>query len=118
MIENSKAMGKVLTGLHQEMKKKHISVGDCRSIGLFGAIELVKNRKTKEPLVPFNGTNPTMTKVMTHLKQNGLYAFNWWGTLFTVPPLCVNEVQLKEIFAVIDQALSIADAEVDQNQSL
>ena len=109
LVENSKAMGMVMAKLHQEMKNKHPSVGDVRSIGLFGGIELVKDRKTKEPLVPFNGANPIMAKTLAYLKDHGLYCFNWYNVLFTVPPLCITETQLKESFAIIDEALKIAD---------
>jgi taurine--2-oxoglutarate transaminase len=109
LVDNSKAMGKVMAKLHQDLKNKHPSVGDVRSIGLFGAIELVKNRKTKEPLVPFNGANPIMAKTIAYLKDHGLYCFSWNNLIFTVPPLCINETQLKEAFAIIDEGLKIAD---------
>ena len=110
LVDNAKAMGKVMTKLHQDLKNKHPSVGDVRSIGLFGGIELVKDRKSKEPLVPFNGSNPIMAKTLAYLKEHGLYCFAWNNILFTVPPLCINEAQLKENFAIIDEALKIADS--------
>ena len=105
--------GRVLSELHAEMKQKHPSVGDVRSIGLFGVLELVRNRETKEPMAPFNGTSPEMQKLSAYLKENGIYAFVNWNNLFTNPPLCITEEQLREAFAVIDKALEITDAAVD-----
>eukprot|EP00906_Rhabdomonas_costata_P014849 RCo021302 len=111
-IGNAQRMGKVLSSLHQEMKQKHPCVGDVRSIGLFGCLELVKNRKTKEPLCPFNGTSPAVQEVAAYLRANGVYAFQHWHFLHTNPPLCITEPQLREGFEVIDKALSLADKHV------
>ncbi len=105
-------MGRVLADLHAEMKAKHPSVGDVRSIGLFGVLELVRNRETKEPMAPFNGTSPEMQKLGAFLRERGMYAFINWNNLFTNPPLCITEAQLREAFGIIDDALAIADAGV------
>jgi taurine--2-oxoglutarate transaminase len=111
-IGHTQRMGGVLSDLLAEMKKKHRSVGDVRSIGLFGVLELVRNRRTKEPMAPFNGTSPEMQRLGAHLRDQGMYAFINWNNLFTNPPLCITEVQLREAFAVIDRALEITDAAV------
>jgi taurine--2-oxoglutarate transaminase len=113
MVHTQK-MGRVLRDLHGEMKDKHPSVGDVRSIGLFGVLELVRNRVTKEPMAPFNGTSPEMQKLGAFLKENGMYAFVNWNNLFTNPPLCITEAQLREAFELIDRALEITDAAVTQ----
>ena len=105
-------MGKVMSALHAEMKEKHPSVGDVRSIGLFGVLELVRDRTTKEPLAPFNATSPEMQRLGAYLREHGMYAFLNWNNLFTNPPLCITEEQLKESFAIIDRALEITDAAV------
>lgn len=110
MIEHVQRMGRVMAELHQEMKRKHRSVGDVRSIGLFGVLELVRNRETREPMAPFNGTSPEMQKVAAFLREEGMYAFVNWNNLFTNPPLCITEQQLHESFALIDRALEITDA--------
>ena len=111
MVHTQK-MGRVLRDLHGEMKDKHPSVGDVRSIGLFGVLELVRNRTTKEPMAPFNGTSPEMQKLGAFLKENGMYAFINWNNLFTNPPLCITEEQLREAFVLIDRGLEITDAAV------
>jgi taurine--2-oxoglutarate transaminase len=112
MVGHTQRMGRVLSGLHAEMKAKHPSVGDVRSIGLFGVLEIVRNRATKEPMAPFNGTSPEMQKVGAFLREQGMYAFVNWNNLFTNPPLCITEEQLRDAFAVIDRALEITDAAV------
>jgi taurine--2-oxoglutarate transaminase len=105
-------MGRVMSELHAEMKAKHPSVGDVRSIGLFGVLELVRNRETKEPMAPFNGTSPEMQKLGAYLREHGMYVFVNWNNLFTNPPLCITDEQLRESFAVIDKALEITDSGV------
>jgi taurine--2-oxoglutarate transaminase len=105
-------MGRVMKELHAKMKEKHPSVGDVRSIGLFGVLELVRNRATKEPMAPFNGSSPEMQKLVGFLREQGMYAFAHWNMLHTNPPLCITEEQLHESFAIIDRALEITDAAV------
>ena len=109
---HTQRMGAVMARLHAEMKQKHPSVGDVRSIGLFGVLELVRDRGTKEPMAPFNGTSPEMQKLGAYLREHGMYAFVNWNNLFTNPPLCITEEQLVESFAIIDRALEITDAAV------
>ena len=109
MLGNVKRMGKVMSSLMSDLKKKHMSVGDVRNIGLFGCFEMVKNRKTKEEMGPYLGVDPHISKVAAYLKDKGIYAFAWKNFLHTNPPLCVTEEQLKENFAIIDEALSLAD---------
>jgi len=110
LIENARAMGKVLASELQRMKERHPSVGDVRSIGLFGIVELVRNRATREPMAPYNGTSPEMAKLGKFFRENGLFTFVRWNNFFTNPPLCITEPELKEAFAIIDRALEITDA--------
>lgn len=110
IIENSAKMGKVLAARLAEMKKKHPSVGDARNIGLFGVLELVKDRSTKEPLVPWNGTGPVMAKIGDYLMEKGIFMYIRWNYIFVVPPIVIDESQMAEAFEAIDGALAIADA--------
>lgn len=110
MVGHTQRMGRVLAELHQDMKRKHPCVGDVRSIGLFGVLELVRNRETREPLAPFNGTSPEVQRLGAFLRQEGMYAFINWNNLFTNPPLCITEEQLRESFAIIDRALEMVDS--------
>jgi taurine---2-oxoglutarate transaminase len=110
IIENSAKMGKVLSGYLAEMKKKHPSVGDVRNIGLFGVLELVKDRGTKEPIVPWNSSGPVMTAVNDYLMEKGVFLYSRWNYMFIVPPIIINEKQMADAFEVIDGALALADA--------
>ncbi len=112
LIENSKKMGAVLKQFGAEMQAKHPSVGAMRSIGLFGIFELIRNRKTRQPMAPFNGTSDEMAALGRFFREQGLYTFVRWNTFFTNPPLCINEQQLREAFAIIDRGLEITDKAV------
>jgi taurine--2-oxoglutarate transaminase len=113
LIDHARKMGDVMAGHHRELKDKHRSVGAVRNIGLFGAIDLVKSRETMEPLSPFNTTSEVMASVNRFLLENGLYTMVHWWTLMTNPPLPISEEQLAEGFEIIDRALEIADAVVE-----
>ena len=109
MIGNAKRMGELMKRHHEALRAKHPCIGLTRSIGLFGILELVRDRKTMEPLAPFNGTSDEMKAVGTYFREHGLYTFVRWHTIMTNPPLCINEAELAEGFAIIDKALEIAD---------
>jgi len=102
-MEHTIKMGKVMEKLHLKMKERHKCVGDVRSIGLFGALELVKNRITKEPL------ENEMLPLSAYLKSKHLFHFCWQNLLHTNPPLIINEQQLTDAFTVIDEGLSVVD---------
>jgi len=112
LVGNSKRMGKVMTELMAGLQAKHPSVGEGRNIGLFGALELVKNRQTKEPMAPYAGASPEMAKLGAFLKEYGVYAFTWRNLLHTNPPLCTTAAQLREVFELIDAGLNITDEAV------
>lgn len=112
LIERAAKMGESLKRHHRALYEKHPSVGATRSIGLFGMIDLVRDRKTFEPMAPFNGTSDEMKKVHHHLKENGLYTFVRYNGIMTNPPLTVTEEELAEGFAIIDGALSLVDGAV------
>jgi taurine---2-oxoglutarate transaminase len=112
LIENSRNMGAIMKGLGADLQKKHPSVGGVRSIGLFGIVELVRSRKTKQPMAPFNGTSDEMLALGKFFRENGLYTLVRWNTFYTNPPLCINEQQLREAFAIIDKGLEITDKAV------
>jgi taurine--2-oxoglutarate transaminase len=98
--------------LHAELAEKHPSVGATRAIGLFGVIELIRNRQTREPLAPFNGTSPEMAALAKFFRDQGLFTFVRWNYFFTNPPLSISEDELREGFAIIDRALEITDQAV------
>ena len=109
MIENARRMGAILKDHLADLERRHPSVGAVRSIGLFGIVELVRDRKTRQPLAPYNGTSPEMAALGKFFRQEGLYTFVRWNSFFTNPPLCVTEEQMREGFAIIDRALEATD---------
>ena len=86
MVGNAQRMGAVLAEHHRKLQERHPCVGATRSIGLFGALELVRDRKTMEPLAPFNGTSPEMKAIGQALLDAGLFTFLRWNTIMTNPP--------------------------------
>jgi taurine---2-oxoglutarate transaminase len=112
LIEHSAKMGEVMARHHQELADKHRSVGLVRNIGLFGILELVRDRDTMEPLAPFNGASDEMKAVGKHLDERGLFTMVRWNGIMTNPPLPITEEQLAEGFGIIDEALEIADRAV------
>lgn len=113
LVGNAKRLEPVMRAHHERLAATHPSVGRCRNIGLFGILELVRNRETLEPLSPFNQMNETMQQVNRFLIDNGLATFIRWWNVMTNPPLCINEEQLADGFAIIDRALDIADAAME-----
>jgi taurine--2-oxoglutarate transaminase len=106
LIENSARLGKVLGACLEDMKARHPSVGDVRYIGLFSAIELVKNRATKEPLQA-----APLAKV---LRDRGLSTLTPANLISITPPLTITETELREGLKIIDEVLDIADKEYVQ----
>jgi len=113
LVERAHALGPVLARHLSELGEAHPSVGEVRSIGLFGVIELVRNRSTREPMAPFNAGSPVMDRVKKHLLDRGLFLYTHWHTLLILPPLIITEEQLAEGFALIDEALGLADGAVE-----
>jgi taurine--2-oxoglutarate transaminase len=109
LVQRAAETGQLLTKLLDELEKKHPSVGAVRSIGLFGVIELVKNRQTKEPMTPYGKSSPEMVALKKYLFEHGVYIEIHWHTILIIPPLIITSSELEEGFAVIDQALQITD---------
>lgn len=96
----------------REIAARHPSVGDVRGMGLFWAIELVKDAVTREPLVPFNAGGAEaapVTDVAAACKRDGVWPFTHFHRMHIAPPLVISEDDLVRGLDVIDRALSIAD---------
>ncbi|MBW8687879.1 aminotransferase class III-fold pyridoxal phosphate-dependent enzyme [Chitinophaga rhizophila] len=112
LIANAANMGQYIEQEIAAMRLHHPCIGDFRNTGLLGCIELVKNRETREPMVPFNARPEEMSimnRLAARLKQLGMYAFVRWNYVFIAPPLSITRTQVDEGLAMIDDALSIAD---------
>jgi len=113
LIENTVKMGAYVNKRVEDLKTIHPSLGDFRNTGLLGCIEVVRNRKTKEPMAPFNAPASemkVMNQVAATLKELGMYTFVRWNYIFIAPPLTVTEDQIDEGIGMISEALGIADA--------
>jgi taurine--2-oxoglutarate transaminase len=109
IVERVAGLGPVLKRMLSDLGESHPSVGDVRSIGLFGILELVKNRETKEPMAPWNGSSPEMAALKKFCLDNGLFLYTHWHTVLIIPPLIITEAQLQEGMEVLDKALGITD---------
>ena len=112
LIERARAMGGVMASLLADLAARHPSVGAVRSIGLFGMVELVRSRRTMEPLAPFNGTSDEMAALARFFRDEGLFTFVRWNGFFTNPPLVITEAELREAFAIVDRGLALTDRAV------
>src|SRR6202011_1293292 len=112
LLDNARRMGAVMKDLLAGLAARHPSVGAARSIGLFGLVELVRDREKRTPLAPFNGTSDEMAALGKFFRQEGLYTFVRWNTFFTNPPLCITDAELHDAFAIIDRGLEITDRAV------
>src|SRR6266542_2259912 len=112
IVENSAAMGKVLAEKLPRLAERHPSIGDVRGKGLFWGLELVRNRETREPLVPFNATGEAgapVARVAKAAMERGLYLMTHWNVIMIAPPLTITRDELDEGLGALDEALSLAD---------
>ena len=112
LIDNAASKGIYLENKVEALISKHPSIGDFRNTGLLGCIELVKNRETKEQLIPWNakGSEGTISaKIAGKLRELGMFTFVKWNFIFIAPPLIITEEQIDEGVAIISEALEIAD---------
>lgn len=102
LLNNAVTVGKYLGGRLEELKQKHACVGDVRYIGLFTAIEIVRDKGSKQLIDPLLETGK-------FLRDNGLFTFIFHNVIFAVPPLCITEAQVQEGLSIIDNALDAID---------
>jgi taurine--2-oxoglutarate transaminase len=114
IVENAKNIGATVIGPELEkLKAKHPSIGEVRGLGVFWAIELVRNRETRKPLVPFNAAGADakpMLDIAAECKKEGLWPFAHFNRMHVVPPCTISADEVREGIAIIDQALTIADS--------
>lgn len=115
LIDRARVLGEKLMKRLVEMKEKHPCVGDVRGIGLFNIIELVKDKATREPLIPWNASGPDLAlnkEIHRKLLEGGVSTFVRWNWIFVCPPLVIKEEELNEGLEVIDNVLSFADTKL------
>lgn len=112
LVARAAEMGHYIEAEVEKLKAKHPSIGDFRNTGLLGCIELVKSRKTKEPITPWNAKPSEMevtNKMATKIRELGMFTFVRWNWIFIAPPLNVTKEEVDEGLSIISQAIAIAD---------
>ena len=113
IVEHARQLGTDVIGpALAKIADRHPSVGEVRGLGVFWAIELVRDRKTREPLVPFNaagGDNKPMVELLTACKAGGVWPFSHFNRLQVTPPCTTSAEEIREGLAIIDKALDVAD---------
>jgi taurine--2-oxoglutarate transaminase len=112
IVENAAAMGDVFAEELPKLAERHPSVGDVRGLGCFWAVELVRNRETREPLVPFNASGEALAPIAQLSKaalDRGLYLMTHWNVVMICPPLVITREEIEEGLAALDEALSVSD---------
>jgi taurine--2-oxoglutarate transaminase len=112
-LAHATAMGEVMRAALRKLAEKHPSIGEVRGLGMFNGIELVKNRETREPLVPF-AARGTVAKPMSDMiafaMNEGLYLSFFSNVIRLTPPLNISEPDLMHGLEILDRTLEIADA--------
>jgi taurine--2-oxoglutarate transaminase len=113
IIEHARALGSDTIGpLLADLAERHPSVGDVRGLGVFWALELVRDRETREPLVPFNASGAAaapMAEFAAACKDSGLWPFTHFNRTHVVPPCTTTAEEVKEGIAILDEALTLTD---------
>lgn len=113
VVDNAGQLGATVVGpTLRELAERHPSVGEVRGVGMFWALDLVKDKETREPLVPYNAAgeaNAPMAAFGAAAKKHGIWPFINMNRTHVVPPCNVSEAELKEGLAALDAALSVAD---------
>jgi len=113
IVENAAAHGQYLADALRSLQERHPSIGDVRGLGLFWGLELVRNRETREPLVPFNSSGEPVARLTKAALDAGLYLFVHWNVVMIAPPLNITRDELDEGLATLDETLAIADEYYD-----
>ncbi|WP_263167318.1 aspartate aminotransferase family protein [Streptomyces sp. SCSIO ZS0520] len=117
IVENAAHLGERVLGPGlRALAEDHPSVGDVRGTGVFWCVELVRDRETREPLVPYNATgeaNAPMAAFGAAAKKHGLWPFLNMNRTHVVPPCTLTESEAQEGLAALDKALTVADEFVD-----
>src|SRR3954451_14697555 len=112
IVENAAAHGRYLADALRALQDRHPSIGDVRGLGLFWGLELVRNRETREPLVPFNAAGEAsapMARLAKAALDAGLSLFVHWNVIMIAPPLNTTREELDEGLAILDEVLAVAD---------
>ena len=107
--EHVAKMHEIVSAFMDKMVEKHACVGEARCIGLFGALEMVKDKKTREPLQEYGIPGKAMPWIFAELKKRGFATFGRENFIEICPPLIITEEELNEYLPILDEVLTLAD---------
>jgi len=111
IVENADRLGREVFGPGlSALVEKHACVGEVRGLGAFWAIELVRDKATKEPLAPYGGSSAAMGEVLAALKKSGVLPFANFNRIHMVPPCNISDDDARRAIAALDDALTVGDA--------
>ncbi|HQR26222.1 MAG TPA: aspartate aminotransferase family protein [Nocardioides sp.] len=111
IVENAARLGREVLGpVLAELARTHPSVGEVRGTGVFWAVELVRDRASREPLAPYGGTSEVMNATVAACKAEGLLPFVNYNRIHVVPPLTISDQDARRGLEILDHALTVADA--------
>ena len=114
IVEHSRWLGEAVIGPElRKLQDRHPSIGEVRGLGTFWALDLVRNRDTREPLVPYNAVGADakpMADLAAACKARGLWPFTHFNRMHVVPPCTTTADEVRQGIEIIDEALTVADA--------
>jgi taurine--2-oxoglutarate transaminase len=113
IVEYARQLGEEVIGpALRDLADRHPSVGEVRGLGVFWALELVRDRDTREPLVPYNASGADaapMAEVAAACKERGMWPFTHFNRVHVVPPCTITSAEVQEGIAILNEALGVAD---------
>ncbi len=110
IIENAARIGETVLGPGlRDLAERHPVIGEVRGLGVFWALDLVKDRETREMLAPYGGSSPAMNELGAECRTRGLLPFINYNRLHVVPPCTVSETEVKDGLAILDEVLGVVD---------
>jgi taurine--2-oxoglutarate transaminase len=117
LIERAREMGEYLGSRLNELRPRHPSIGDVRGLGLFWAVELVKNRRTKQPFNTkqdkLSGKPLLVDAIGAEMLRRGVAVQGWLSHFVIAPPLIISREEIDEGICALDESLHLADRQVE-----
>jgi adenosylmethionine-8-amino-7-oxononanoate aminotransferase len=108
LVENAATVGSYMIRLLEDLRA-HPIVGDVRGLGLFTAVELVRDATSRESFAPEFGVDNQVAGVA---REMGVFVRPFGGTVFLAPPLIFTKAQADRAVDVLDNALTQVEARV------
>jgi taurine---2-oxoglutarate transaminase len=110
IVEHAAAIGAEVLGPGlRDLAARHPVIGEVRGVGVFWALDMVKNRETRAPLAPYGGSSEAMGELMAQCRARGLVPFANYNRVHMVPPCVITEAETKEGLAILDEVLTTID---------